>query len=412
MFNQKGGLLLEQAPPIFVVLRFFVTGAIFGVLLGLFLIATSIGIFDISNYSRDLIATHFLFLGVEASFMLGALFQMLPVLAGVIIRVPTKKSIVVNVLLVLGILFQAVSFYSANYYPISAFILGGGLLYVTYLMINELRVVETHSNTSKGMMYAILGLGFVVIVGVLMLLMLGGNIDIFYNFSEIREFHYTFGFIGWILVLIIAISFQVVEMFFITPKYPEVVYKYTIPALFALTIIKIFFDFYIDELIGILSIGYAITTLYLLYKRKRPTSDASVWFWRLGMVLLIMFSLSLFLNELKLSYMLFVGFSLSIIFAMVYKIVPFLVWFHLSSQGYMKAPMMHEVIKPKVAKVHFYIHVLSMFALLSTVFINILYLNILVYSIFTISFGFLLWNILKGIYRYNYTKKNSTPMRW
>ncbi len=90
--------------------------------------------------------------------MLGALFQMLPVLAGVIIRVPTKKSIVVNVLLVLGILFQAVSFYSANYYPISAFILGGGLLYVTYLMINELRVVETHSNTSKGMMYAILGL--------------------------------------------------------------------------------------------------------------------------------------------------------------------------------------------------------------------------------------------------------------
>ncbi len=41
MFNQKGGLLLEQAPPIFVVLRFFVTGAIFGVLLGLFLIATS-----------------------------------------------------------------------------------------------------------------------------------------------------------------------------------------------------------------------------------------------------------------------------------------------------------------------------------------------------------------------------------
>jgi len=73
------------------VLRFFVTGAIFGVLLGLFLIATSIGIFDISNYSRDLIATHFLFLGVEASFMLGALFQMLPVLAGVIIRVPKKS---------------------------------------------------------------------------------------------------------------------------------------------------------------------------------------------------------------------------------------------------------------------------------------------------------------------------------
>ncbi len=69
MFNQKGGLLLEQAPPIFVVLRFFVTGAIFGVLLGLFLIATSIGIFDISNYSRDLICNTFSIFGeVEGIF--------------------------------------------------------------------------------------------------------------------------------------------------------------------------------------------------------------------------------------------------------------------------------------------------------------------------------------------------------
>ncbi len=107
MFNQKGGLLLEQAPPIFVVLRFFVTGAIFGVLLGLFLIATSIGILDISNYSRDLIATHFLFLGPWGIFYAWGSISDVACFTGVIIRVPTKKSIVVNVLLVLGILFPS-----------------------------------------------------------------------------------------------------------------------------------------------------------------------------------------------------------------------------------------------------------------------------------------------------------------
>jgi len=95
--------MLEQAPPIAVVIRFFITGAIFGILLGVFLLVTSFGIFDISDYSRELIATHFLFLGVEASFMIGALFQMLPVLAGVVIRVPNRKSLIVNGLLILGV---------------------------------------------------------------------------------------------------------------------------------------------------------------------------------------------------------------------------------------------------------------------------------------------------------------------
>ncbi len=108
MFNQGGGLMLEQAPPIAVVIRFFITGAIFGILLGVFLLVTSFGIFDISDYSRELIATHFLFLGVEASFMIGALFQMLPVLAGVVIRVPNRKSLIVNGLLILGVFIQAI----------------------------------------------------------------------------------------------------------------------------------------------------------------------------------------------------------------------------------------------------------------------------------------------------------------
>jgi len=61
------------------------------VYLGLFSKLLHLWYIDISTIQEILIATHFLFPGVEASFMLGALFQMLPVLAGVIIRVQQKS---------------------------------------------------------------------------------------------------------------------------------------------------------------------------------------------------------------------------------------------------------------------------------------------------------------------------------
>jgi len=414
MFNQ-GGLSLEQAPPISVVFRFFITGSIFGVSLGLFLIGSYFGLFEISDYSKELIATHLLFLGVEASFMIGALFQMLPVLAGVVIKVPEKKSLIVNTLLIIGIISQALSFYSAKYYLFTAITLGGILLYVTLLMLKELVKVKSHSNSSLGMAFAIGGFGITIIIGIFMLLSLGVYLENIFDFSKIRTLHYSFGLIGWIFLLIASISFQVIEMFFVTPKYPPLISKYYIGAIFSLLILKLLLISYnynsiIDKIIGALTILYGTTTLYLLYKRKRPTSDASVWFWRLAMGLLVLFGISIFFNNLELSYMLFVGFSISVIFAMVYKIVPFLVWFHLSSQGYMEAPMMHEVIRPKVAKIHFFLHTISIFILLA----NILYkpLEPVVYILTIISFGLLGWNIVGGSLKYKNIQKKFTPIEW
>jgi hypothetical protein len=64
------------------------------------------------------------------------------------------------------------------------------------------------------------------------------------------------------------------------------------------------------------------------------------------------------------SAILYAAFALSVVFAMFYKIVPFLTWFHLNSQGYFAAPMMHEVIHPKIAKRHLWIHLATLVCLL------------------------------------------------
>ncbi len=415
MFSQ-GGLSLEQAPPISVVLRFFITGGIFGVLLSLFMLFNSF--YQLPLFSSHIILVHLLGLGVMASFMLGAMFQMLPVIAGVLIKTPTKKALIAHILLSLGILLQISAFSTSNsyLYLFASIILGGGLLHASTVMFKELIKIKDHSSSSKGMLFAISSFIITILLGIVMLLTLGGYLDMPY-LLELREIHYSFAIFGWVTLLIIAISFQVIEMFFVTPKYPNIMTKYLIITLFLLLVIKSIFisidTLLIDIVISSLLIIYAGVTLHRLYRRRRPTADGSVWFWRFGMGLLIISLSTFFIDDLRaITYISFIGFALSIVFAMVYKIVPFLVWFHLSNQGYMEAPMMHDVIHPKRVKIHFFIHLTLFTLLIINSFFNFLTLTIVSNIILTLSFSWILYYIVMANRKYYYIKRSFTPIKW
>jgi MFS family permease len=427
MFNQ-GGLSLEQAPPISGVLPFFVTASIFGVLLGLFLLAETLNISSFLVNNKPVIIVHTLALGVMASFMLGALFQMLPVIAGVVIKMPTKKAMIVHLLFVVGVLIQLYAFSDAStpllYFLASAY-LGLGLFYALYLMLKELVKIKDHSSSSKGMIFSLLSFSLAILFGIYLLLTFGTYID-GSSFTQVKELHYSFALFGWLSLLIVSVSFQVVEMFYITPKYPLLMSKYLTLSIFILLLLKTIAIFMgmqtslITALLSILFMLYAGVTIQRLYYRKRPTSDATVWFWRLGMGLLIvsMFItlLDTFINiplEVKmLSYLTFIGFGLSIVFAMVYKIVPFLTWFHLSNQGYMEAPMMHDIIHPKKAKKHFYIHVVMLVVLMITLFFNSFIGELLSAILVLVSFSWLLYNLIYAIKKYQYTQKHTKKFEW
>ncbi len=415
MFSQ-GGLSLEQAPPISVVLRFFITGGIFGVLLSLFMLFNSF--YQLPLFSSHIILVHLLGLGVMASFMLGAMFQMLPVIAGVLIKTPTKKALIAHILLSLGILLQISAFSTSNsyLYLFASIILGGGLLHASTVMFKELIKIKDHSSSSKGMLFAISSFIITILLGIVMLLTLGGYLDMPY-LLELREIHYSFAIFGWVTLLIIAISFQVIEMFFVTPKYPNIMTKYLIITLFLLLVIKSIFisidTLLIDIVISSLLIIYAGVTLHRLYRRRRPTADGSVWFWRFGMGLLIVSLSTFFIDDLRaITYISFIGFALSIVFAMVYKIVPFLVWFHLSNQGYMEAPMMHDVIHPKRVKIHFFIHLTLFILLIINSFFNFPTLTIVSNIILTLSFSWILYYIVMANRKYYYIQRNFTPIKW
>ncbi len=405
MFN-NGGLSLDQAPPISVVLRFFVSASIFGIVAGVLLLLFGDKVFD-SASPEALIMTHILALGVMASFMLGALFQMLPVIAGVILQNPSKKALFVHLTFTLGVLMIALAFYSMKsiLFLIASLLLGVSLLYTTAIMISNLFKLKSHSSSSKGMLFALGGFTITIVLGVYLLSALGGYHDGLY-FQQIKQMHYSFGLFGWVSLLIISISYQVVEMFYVTPKYPDLMSRYFIMILFVLLLLSPFVP---PIMIALLLITYALITLHRLSKRKRPTADGTVWFWRFGMVMLILTMILIILDIPilhGLNYITFIFFALSIVFAMVYKIVPFLVWFHLSNQSYMSAPLMFDIVHPKAIKEHFYLHVLTfvMFAILGSIMIG----AVLVIA----SFSLLSYRLFIAIKIYRHTQKYGEKMSW
>jgi MFS family permease len=417
MFSQNG-LSLDQAPPISVVFRFFFAGAVFGILAGVLILIFKTDIFN-SHSLEAITLTHTLTLGVMLSFMFAALFQMLPVIAGVTLKSPIQKANIVQYPFILGVIVLLFAFNLSTpiLFGLASSLLAFSILYIAAIMLKNLISLPNHSSSSKGILFTLVSL---IVLIVLALYLTGTLSGVFLGtyYTEVKEAHYSFGLFGWIALLIISISFQVIEMFYVTPPYPKVVNSYlplTLLSLLVFTTILGFFSHYAwivsNLLLALLLSSYAVLTLKKVTERKRPLTDATVWFWRFGLSSLIVSMLLMAISQFKeiaflqaLSYILFASFALSIVFAMFYKIVPFLTWFHLNSQGYFTAPMMHEVIHPKTAKKHLYIHLATIASfVLSLLMEEIIYLS----GLLTIlSFSWMSYQIIHANKLYKNTQKN------
>ena len=273
--------------------------------------------------------------------------------------------------MVLGVVLLTAAFYFNLYllmHP-SVPLLLGSLGFVAFMMFSKLAAVENKTPSVKGMMISIASLG----VGLFFALILTAifmDIDVGLDPLVLRSIHLHFMLLGWIGVLVMAVAFQVIEMFYVTPPYPKEMSDHLPIAVFVLLFIYILLSYLmpeatalVDFLLALLFFSFAFMTLRRLNQRKRPVADATVWLWRIGMVSLAASSvtavLSLFIyNELfrAVSALLFGYFVLSVIYAMSYKIVPFLVWFHLNAKGVLECPMMGDIIPARRAMWHLRLH--------------------------------------------------------
>ena len=145
-----------MAPPISVIFKLFFVASLFGILAGVLIIFYQNTIFDPSTVGA-ISVVHTLTLGVMASFMMGALFQMLPVIAGVVISSPTKWSLWVQIPFTLGVISLLLAFNIPQYhhiYWLASLLLGLSLFGVILLMLSQLIKIPHHSASSKGMIFS------------------------------------------------------------------------------------------------------------------------------------------------------------------------------------------------------------------------------------------------------------------
>ena len=389
------GLNLLYLPPFSIIGRFFATAILFGVLGSLFLLYESfLGNFYLFP------SVHFFTIGFMAMTMVGALFQMLPVVAGAVIEKPMEKAFITHITLSIGALTLPIGIY-LNSSPISLlglFFLLFSIFYITPVMLKKLYEVKELRDAPAGFKFALFSFGIGAISGALLVLSLLGILPI--DYSYLLELHLAFMLYGWTATLVASVSFQVIEMFFVTPAYPKILTKNLARFTFFLLLLKIFLSkvLLIDIFISILFTAYAVITIDRLRKRKRKLPDPLIYLWYISMGFLILASI---LYPLKFQvfyfFLTFFGvFVFSVIMSMMYRIIPFLVWMHLINQGVRNAPTMHQIIEPEDLWLNFYIYV----GFIVSLVLLIAGESIIPSLLLLINFLLLLKNVYMAIFKY------------
>ena len=228
-------------------------------------------------------------------------------------------------------------------------------------------------------------------------------------FANIHSVWAIFGFAG---ILIIGVSFHVLPMFYVAPRFKSfckqrVVWLISIGLLLWL-VLNLFLDSYsVVAKIWVATFFWAFsTTVFLkLNARRRPISDVTVWYWRSAAIFMTLGTFSWVIDDyfdgeyiVIVSILIGGGFVLSIMIGMLYKIVPFLVWFHLNAKGYMSIPTMNEMIDKRLAKIQFVLFILSLVGFIFSFFISFL---LPIFAIlFIVSMLILEYNIASPILTY------------
>jgi len=415
------GLSTDQAPPLSVPIRFFTTAPLFGVIAGFIIFFTDSSIL-INRYSvESIVITHLLTIGFLGFIMLGSLTQMLPVLAGAKIPKPQSISITSYVLLIIGSLSMVFGLLNDNdtLTTIAFLGLGSGFLLILTSIMLGIKTVKHFNATVKGMAISV-GFAFsIVVMGLYMLYGYMSN-DISSTHFIIANVHSVWAIFGFAGILIISVSFQVLPMFYVAPKFKPFCKNRVVYIISTGLMLWLFFNIYFDEYAFLAKIWLALfflafaTTVWIKFnKRKRPVSDVTVWYWRSASIFL-MLGVFLWITDeyFKHEYIVMVailiggGFILSVMIGMLYKIVPFLVWFHLNAMGYMSIPTMVEMIDKKLSKIQFLLFLASLIGFIFSFYYNEFLKPSALF--FIISMIILEYNITQPI-RFYIQKKKTKP---
>lgn len=362
-------LSLDQGPPISAPLRFFLTAPLFAMGAGLLLLWSGPDVFASRWTPAALALTHLITVGFMLQVMLGAMQQMLPVMAGANMARPVLVATLVHAAITVGALLLVLAFLTSQavLFGAAAALLGAGVTVFVVAAAHALHRVPAATPTIRGLRLAVLGLCVTVGLGLFNAVALGWSLDV--PLLQLANVHLGWGFLAWGCTLLAAVGFVAVPMFQLTPHYPAW-FERAFPTA-TLVIVALWSGAELSGLepgASVLSVGvvllaaaFAMATLNLQRLSKRPQRDAVQRLWRVALIsalaacaLWLLARASGILGQwqgwpLLFGALVLYGGFMSVIIGMLYKIVPFLVWLHLQNhgQGRLMAPNIKNVLDGK-----------------------------------------------------------------
>ncbi len=435
--NTKG-LSLNSIPPAMIPLRFFLSAPVFGILAALLIIFYGSELWTSRWLPSSLALTHLITLGFIVMVMIGAMYQFIPVMVGQFIPASERLVPIIHPLLVVGTLSLTIGFilpFTILYWTaLFSLALSLGLFALSLLPL----LVSPLKQHLIVFILRVLLLVIVLTIGLgLMMLLSYAHPDINIFLRQYTDIHASWGLLGWVVLLIMAVSSQVIPMFFVTPEFSEKLLKLLslliVISLTALSLV-IYYQFshdiiWVIQLFLSLELAYiACYIFFLIQRRKRKLADVTINFFRVSLFSLLVAILFWWLYhsgiivslkvlqgqfEFSLALLLIYGLAVSAIIGMLQKIVPFLIYLNLHNLSFKHPQSMSSepklvlnmklIITSSQSKIQFVLYLLSYLLLIISVFYTPLVLFAGVFML--ANFLWLAYCLLKGFIFFINTKK-------
>lgn len=361
--TQRPALSPAHAPPVSVPLRFFVTGVGFALLAGGMLLWQGPALLAAPRAPAGIALVHLLTLGFITTIALGALLQMVPVLGQVHLPRPRLLAAVVHPLMLLGTLGLAGGMLA----PATALLRAGGAalgagtaVFLVAMAVTLARAGPRGNATLAGMRLALLGLALTVLAGLGRLAVWAGAPGLPPAAAAV---HLTWGLLGWLGLLIMAVAWQVVPMFLHAPQYPAPLRRWLPRVLFVLLLgwsaaalagAPGWVRAAIEVALAAGVAAFALFTLRLQPRRAGRSAPPLGGYWRLAMLCLLGAAALWPAAGLAaapatagrvVAALVLAGVVSSVMLGMLQHIVPFLVW--LQARGRPGGPHNVEQVLPR-----------------------------------------------------------------
>lgn len=356
----SANLTVENAPPLEIPFRFFLTAPLFGILFALMLFLGGADWVE-SRWHPQLIGSlHLINIGVLMMVVTGVLFQILPVVGGVQFPFAGGISWWIHLALTAGAILYFLGFLWVDPLLIIAasVVIAVGLIPYLLLFLNILWRRSCPSEMICLLRYPALFLLLLSGLGVLLLMGWGGMEGGVRR--EWTDLHAIWGMGGWFTLLLMGMSFQMIPMFHVTPEFPLWLRRWSVMVAAVALLLWgageiVEWQRWSDPLLLLAALTFsvhAIFALRVLLQRKRKVFDVTVTFWMIGLSALLMGSLLLLLSRLfwgvtppLLGVLWIFGFLLPMLSGALVKIAPFLVFLHLQQRVIGDPDQLHNLTK-------------------------------------------------------------------